>query len=465
MPTHDVRFRRHLRQFAPALVCLLVLAACEEDQAPTPLPAGISLVSGDDQYTKKGTQLEDPIVVRVGLEDGKPAAGVDVLFQVITGGGSLSRTATTTNSEGRASVRWTVGPDTGDNQLRISIAGNASLNTVASAISSEYFCPEEDPAFVQKFFPTHDVMLLTRWSSFTQSASGPLAGLVQFAMNTAAGTYDGAPVEVYDEGAFDNVVRDCAFSASGDLYISWNHALDEVMKVASNGEVSHFATLEPAPIGAPPGAELAMTPEGVLMGCDAVGPFAVTCRDTVFRYEDATFSGANRDAANNDALACDPNSGDLYFIYKSDRTLRRIPLDGTTQTGAIANVVTLPIDESDGARGMVVDGTDGSVYILVDSDNTKSIVKVTSLGVKTTAFDFFSRGAGDAAGNQSDLAIDRQATFRFLWTLDTLNNQFLLYDLKTGLFAELDPSGNLEAASNSAVGERVGLDVIQGAGP
>jgi hypothetical protein len=198
------------------------------------------------------------------------------------------------------------------------------------------------------------------------------------------------------------------------------------------------------------------------VGCDELGPFAVTCRDTVFRYEGAIYSGddGTRDEANNDAVAVDSTNGDLdlYFIYKSDRKLKRIPLDGIAPAGPIADVVTLPLEECDGARGMVVDA-DGSVYILVESASVKSIVKVTAGGVRTTEFDFFTRGAGDAAGIQSDLAIDR--SFRFLYTLDTKNDVVLLYEILAQQLTVLSSSADPEAASSAATsGERVGLDVL-----
>jgi hypothetical protein len=306
-------------------------------------------------------------------------------------------------------------------------------------------------------------MMLTRSSSLNAATSG----LVRYDVNNSNHSFSGTSIGNYPDGAFQNVPRDCVFSANGDLFISWNHAHDEIVKVATDGSVSHFATLEPAPPDATPGAELAMTPNGVLVGCDAVGPFYVTCRDSLFRFEDAIFSGSdlNRDAANNDALACDPTNGDVYFIYKQDRWLYRIPFDGTT-AGPKEQVVQLPIDESDGARGMVVDGFDGSIYILVDYlSTTKSIVKVTSAGVRTTERDFFTRGAGDAAGVQSDLAIDRQ--FRYLYTLDTKNNVFLQYSLNDQQMFTLTPPGADpgQGSSLSGSGERVGLDVIPAAGP
>jgi hypothetical protein len=446
------------------------LVACNDSQAPGPVPSGIEIVSGDAQYTRKGTQLEEPVVVRVATDKGAAAEGIAVHFQVIEGGGFVSRTSTTTSNSGNASVRWTVGAGTGNNRLRITVAENSALSAVATATSAEYYCVEEDPTFSVKFSGAHNLMMLTRASSLT----GGTAGLARFDLDTGTLSFSGTSLQNYPDGAFLNVVRDCVFSANGDLFISWNHVHDEVVKVATNGSLSHFATLEPTPIDATPGAELAMTPEGVLVGCDAVGPFYVTCRDTLFRFEGAIFSGSDlsRDAANNDALACDPNNGDLYFIYKADRRLKRISFaNGITGTATISDVMSLPLpqDESDGARGMVVD-TDGSVYILVESATTKSIVKVTSAGVRTTEFDFFTRGAGNAAGIQSDLAIDRDPTRHFLFTLDTKNNVFLLYGLSGSgvqgqLFELTPPPTSTEQASNSGQGERVGLDVIPAAGP
>jgi len=463
MPISVSTLRPLVLRFFLALAAASALSACEDEEAPAPAPAGIEILSGDAQYTRKGTELEEPVVVRVMLEDGHAGDGLEVRFQAIEGGGSLSRTGATTASDGSASVRWTMGPDTGTNRLRVSVADNTSLNVEATATAAEYYCPEEDPAFVQKFTNPHSLMLLTRASSLTQIGGIQVAGLVKIESDFDTEFFP-TSFSNYDEGTFLNVIRDCAFSANGDLFLSWNGVRDEIVKVAANGTASHFAFLD-----SPLGAELAMTPGGVLMGCDERGPFAVTCRDTLFRYEDALYSGdpVTRDATNNDAVAVDPTSGDLYFIYKGDRWLKRLPLDGITQAGAISDVVQLPIDVSDGARGMVVDAADGSVYILVDytgTTTTKAIVKVTSAGAQTTEFDFFSRGAGDAAGIQNDLAIDRNYSpgERHLYTLDTKNNVVLMYRLNTQELVVLTSGTDPDGASDESSGERVGLDVIPG---
>ncbi|HET6348564.1 MAG TPA: hypothetical protein VFH88_05710 [Candidatus Krumholzibacteria bacterium] len=451
MPISAILSPRSFRDTAAALVCLAALAGCSNNQTPAPAPAKVEILSGDAQYTRKGTQLEDPVVFRVKLEDGKAAAGVGVQFSVIEGGGSVSPKTAVTSQGGHTSTYWTVGPDTGPNRIRATVVDHPELSVIASATSSEYWCPEEEPVFTPTFGPVHGLMLLTSYSSSTPAG----AGLLDFAVDTQKLTFDGNLLGDYPNGGFQYTVKDCVFSARGDLFISWNHVHDEIVKVATDGTVSHFATLD-----SNIGAEIDMTPSGVLVGCDPMGPFYATCRDTLYRFDDAVFSGDNttRDEANNDAMACDPVTGDVYFIYKFDRQLYRISFDGSI-AGSKQAVVQLPLDESDGAKGMVVDGTDQSIYILVQSAGTKSIVKVTHAGVKSTEFDFTTRGPGDAAGIQSDLTLDR--TYRWLYTLDTLNNKILLYELSIHQVHDMEPPASLPyLASNESSGERVGLAVI-----
>lgn len=463
MPTSSLRFGRRLVYISASLSFLGAIAACGDDPVPPSLPSAIEIVSGDTQYTKKATKLEDPVIVRVTDDKGAPASHMTVHFSVLEGGGSLSRASQTTNDQGRASVAWTMGPATGLNRLRVTVSENSALAVIATATSAEYYCPEEDPTFSAKFTGTGDIVMLTHASTFSDDAD-----LVHYDINGGTQKFAGDLLETYPDGIGQVVVRDCVFSANGDLFISWANGINQVVKVATNGTVTHFATLEPPPIGSiQQGAELAMTPNGVLVGCDVVGPFYVTCRDTLFRFDDAIYSGIDRDAANIDAVACDPNSGDVYFIYLADRDLFRIPFDGATAGTKSVVVNAIPIEISDGARGMVVDGNDGSIYILVDYSGLttkKEIVRVTSAGVVSTAFDFTTRAD---AGVQNDLAIDR--TLKYLFTLDTKNNVFLAFGLPSsadpGSLITFTATGDPGQASDASSGERVGLDVIPAAGP
>ncbi len=440
------------------LVCAAAFAACEDEVSPGPVPVDIEIVSGNGQYSKQGTELEDPIVVQVTDSDGAPGVGVPVRFAVRSGGGSLSRTTANTNSQGETSVRWTLGPGLGTQELTIELADDGEVETVAQATSATFHCPEEDPTFTRRFTPQFDLFLFTHASSVTVSSGTPRAGVVHLGLDLMNTEFDAEQIVAFDWQFIQAVVRDCAFAQNGEFYIAWTStsSVREIAKVAPNRAVTHFATLEGIL-----GTEITWIEGGVLGGCDEFGPFTVGCRDTLTRYDDATFSGTAPDIANYDAVAYDAAGNYLYFIDVPNRRLKRIPLDGYEQTGPTEEVVTLDPDETTGAVGMVVH-TDGSVFMVVETDDAKSIVKVTSAGVKTTAFDFFSRGAGNAAGIQDDLAIDSAPTRGFLYTLDTLNNVILLYRISDGFLAELSPDGSTDdnAASNTSSRERVGLAVL-----
>jgi hypothetical protein len=101
----------------------------------------------------------------------------------------------------------------------------------------------------------------------------------------------------------------------------------------------------------------------------------------------------------------------------------------------------------------------------VDTDTTKEILRVAVGGAVSQLFDFFSRGGGSAqeAGIQRDLALKRPRLF----TLDTLNDKMLVYDLGdvfTPLFSDSIEQAKLserDAVGNLDGGERVGLDVLK----
>ena len=63
------------------------------------------------------------LVVEVWDRAGKPFAGVLVTFTVTSGGGTLSATNTTTNPNGRAESRLTLGPGDETNTVRVSVEG------------------------------------------------------------------------------------------------------------------------------------------------------------------------------------------------------------------------------------------------------------------------------------------------------------------------------------------------------
>ena len=86
-------------------------------------PKTLEIFSGGDQEGAPGAALENPLVVEVRDQTDKPLPGVQVTFSVTGGGGTLSATSVTTNSNGRAESTLTLGPNLGINTVTVSVTG------------------------------------------------------------------------------------------------------------------------------------------------------------------------------------------------------------------------------------------------------------------------------------------------------------------------------------------------------
>jgi hypothetical protein len=102
----------------------------------------IEVDGGNDQTGVVGTRLRLPLVVWVGppYEDplySVPVQGVEVVWEVVGGGGSISAATGVTNASGRAQINWTLGASPGSNNqiVRASIPGfpGSSATFTASA--------------------------------------------------------------------------------------------------------------------------------------------------------------------------------------------------------------------------------------------------------------------------------------------------------------------------------------------
>jgi hypothetical protein len=449
-----------------------LLTQCSEDEGFVPeidrgKAAAISIISGNNQYSLHGTELPDPLSVEVRTDGGEAMGGVGVAFSVVQGGGSVSETSVVTDANGRASTSLTLGNTTGTNQVRATVESDATLSIVFTATSSNFYCPEAEDTLKtcdgcpSRYGPKDDLFLVTMRSSLFPDNS---AGIVQVNISSrTAGPFAELPPPTF----LVSVVWDGVFSPRGDYYVARRSVFPEIVKVGVDRSVTRFSLLDLSVID--DSVELASNPVGMLVGCDIRGPFVVRCRDSILRFPQATYT----DEINNDALAVDPRrqaddplGEDIYFIDTSDRTLYRLPMDSVSvEPQGLQSVAQLTKDQAEGARGMVCDGFDGTVYIVVDTDSTKELLSVTTGGSVSQLFDFFSRGSGTAqdAGIQSDLALRRP----FLFTIDTYNDKLLVYDLAgtfTPLFSDSLQQARLserDLSGNPAGGERVGLDVLR----
>ena len=86
-------------------------------------PTSLEIISGDDQQGQPGAALEKPFVVEVRDKSDNPLPDVQVMFSVTSGGGALSATTPTTDSNGRVESRLTLGPAPGANTVTVSVTG------------------------------------------------------------------------------------------------------------------------------------------------------------------------------------------------------------------------------------------------------------------------------------------------------------------------------------------------------
>ena len=83
----------------------------------------LTKVSGDGQEGLVGEQLAKPFVVSVLDQNGSAFAGAVVTFSVTAGGGTLSATTVTTDANGRAVTRLTLGSELGTNTVEATVEG------------------------------------------------------------------------------------------------------------------------------------------------------------------------------------------------------------------------------------------------------------------------------------------------------------------------------------------------------
>ena len=87
------------------------------------MPHSLTKVCGEDQEGTVGILLDRSFVVSVLDEDGAAMAGVVVTFSVTAGGGTLSSATATTEANGRAATRLTLGSQPGTNTVEATVEG------------------------------------------------------------------------------------------------------------------------------------------------------------------------------------------------------------------------------------------------------------------------------------------------------------------------------------------------------
>ncbi|MGE5686317.1 MAG: Ig-like domain-containing protein, partial [Gemmatimonadota bacterium] len=93
--------------------------------------AKIVIVKGDGQGAPVGAALPESLVVRVTDSNDRPVQGQTVAFAVTAGGGILAPPSVTTNADGVAGARWTLGPGAGPQTATATAAGGGAPPNVS----------------------------------------------------------------------------------------------------------------------------------------------------------------------------------------------------------------------------------------------------------------------------------------------------------------------------------------------
>jgi adhesin/invasin len=98
-------------------------------------PSGVLVVDGNNQTAAPGTTLPKDLVVQVVDGAGNPVVAAALTWVVTEGGGTLSPTTGTTDGNGRAATKWTLGATAGTNtaQAIVSGVGQAVFTATAAA--------------------------------------------------------------------------------------------------------------------------------------------------------------------------------------------------------------------------------------------------------------------------------------------------------------------------------------------
>jgi hypothetical protein len=109
------------RSIPPATISAMALAGA---------PTGVVVMSGDTQRGAAGAALAKPIVLRVVDANGSGVANTGI--QLAPSSGSVPDSTLTTDAQGTAKVRWTMGRSAGEHSLTVRVDGVKKLLKVAA---------------------------------------------------------------------------------------------------------------------------------------------------------------------------------------------------------------------------------------------------------------------------------------------------------------------------------------------
>ncbi len=124
------RALRHLS----SLVAAVALGGCGKQVVAAPIPGSLVVVQGNNQQAQGGSELPNPVIIRVLGTDGSPIAKLPIGFSVVQGGGAVNPGSAPSDENGEVKVKWTVGPNEAAQLLRASVPGVEAVNVSATSL-------------------------------------------------------------------------------------------------------------------------------------------------------------------------------------------------------------------------------------------------------------------------------------------------------------------------------------------
>jgi hypothetical protein len=132
-PLTMIRSHRRLALWLASLAIATVSLYCNGDISdPQAHPASIAMVSGDGQTGAVGQSLPEPLVVRIEDAQGRPVAGVGILWKA-EGGGSIAESSVLSGSDGLATVHWSLGQVAGEQSVTATVTDLPAVSFTATA--------------------------------------------------------------------------------------------------------------------------------------------------------------------------------------------------------------------------------------------------------------------------------------------------------------------------------------------
>jgi hypothetical protein len=167
-------------------------------------PAQVVMVDGDQQEAVTGAQVEDSLVVRVVDTAGLGVVGQEVAWTVSLGGGQVQPPTSTTDADGLAWTRWTLGPNVGANAVRATVAGGGFVTF--SAIGTEPPVTA-DPVRIERVegndqsAAAGSLVAVPPAVKVTDAGGRPVAGVaVSFMVTAGGGTVEGGEATTGSNG-------------------------------------------------------------------------------------------------------------------------------------------------------------------------------------------------------------------------------------------------------------------------